>query len=59
MTEQLAMPNYDEDEIAGHIAALPSPARALFACACAERLIAGHSCDEASLRGEGIKAYLN
>lgn len=38
MTEPLATPNYDESEIAGRIAVLP--ARALFACACAERLMA-------------------
>jgi len=31
---------YDETEIAGRLAALPSAARALFACACAERLMA-------------------
>jgi hypothetical protein len=30
---------YDETEIAGRLAALPPAARALFACACAERLM--------------------
>lgn len=40
MTEPLATPDYDEGEIAGRVAALPSSARALFACACAERLMA-------------------
>jgi hypothetical protein len=40
VTEPLATPNYDEGEIAGRIAAMPSSARALFACACAERLMA-------------------
>jgi hypothetical protein len=40
VTERLASPNYDETEIAGRLAVLPPAARALFACACAERLIA-------------------
>lgn len=40
MTEYPATPNYDETEIAASIAALPSSARALFSCACAERLMA-------------------
>lgn len=40
MTDRLAPPEYDESEIATRVAALPSAARALFACACAERLMA-------------------
>jgi len=40
VTERLASPDYDESEIAGRLAALPPAARALFACACAERLMA-------------------
>lgn len=33
---------YDEDELAGKLSVLRSPARALFACACAERLMAAY-----------------
>jgi hypothetical protein len=40
VTKRLASPRYDETEIAGRLAALPSAGRALFACACAERLMA-------------------
>lgn len=40
MTERPAPRDYDETEIAGRVAVLPSAARALFACACAERLMA-------------------
>jgi hypothetical protein len=40
VTERLGPPDYDESEIAGRVEALPSAARALFACACAERLMA-------------------
>lgn len=40
MTERLAPRDYDETEIADRVAVLPSAARALFACACAERLMA-------------------
>jgi len=40
VTERLAPRDYDETEIAGGLATLPCVARALFACACAERLMA-------------------
>lgn len=40
MTEQLAPRDYDETDIAGRLADLPPAARAAFACACAERLMA-------------------
>jgi len=40
VTERLAHGDYDESQIADRLAALPSVARALFACACAERLMA-------------------
>lgn len=40
MTERVASRDYDETEIAGRLVALLPAARALFACACAERLMA-------------------
>lgn len=40
MNEPIASPEYDETEIAVRLTAMPPTSRALFACACAERLMA-------------------
>jgi len=40
VTGRLGHGDYDESQIADRLAALPAVARALFACACAERLMA-------------------
>lgn len=42
MNQRLDDPRYDEDELANELSVLTSPARALFACACAECLMAAY-----------------
>lgn len=53
MSQEIASREYDETEIAGRLAALPPAARALFATACAERLMAAFRwfCDRAGSAG--------
>lgn len=54
--------NYDETEIARRLAALPSLARTLFVCACAERLMPTYSwfCDlTGSANFESLREVLN
>ena len=62
VTKKLTSPEYDEAEIAGRLDILPSAARTVFACACAERLMAAFRwfCDlTGSASFEAVRAALD